>query len=159
MAKLPANVQEAAAKADPSTGFSVVPEKIYRVRCTACKLDTPTADGSSRKAQWELEIEEEGVRKAKLWQDVSHEPTAAGLMHGAFDAFGLTLDSADDEFVGECCLADVGIRIAEKGKYAGQKQNFVKALLPLQGAVAAGNGQAPATAGTAAAPAADPWAQ
>jgi hypothetical protein len=158
MAKLPSNVQEVASKADPSSGFSVVDEAIYVVKCTKCSLDMPNAAGTARKAQWELVIDQEGVRKAKLWQDVAHSPEAAGLMHGAFNAFGLTLDSDEGEFVGERCLADVGIRVAEQGKYQGQKQNFVKALLPLNGAVAA---SAPASTNgqpAAAAPAADPWA-
>jgi hypothetical protein len=159
MAKLPPNVQAATAQAEASTGYVVLPPALYRVKCTACNLDTATRDGTGRKASWELQVEQEGVRRAKLFQDVSHKPDAAGLMRGAFDAFGLTPDSDDAEFIGEYCAADVGVR--PKRDNPQQMQNYVIALLPLS----ALNGQQGAPANTptagaaAAAQPADPWAQ
>jgi hypothetical protein len=159
MAKLPTNVQKVAAAAEPSTGGGgpVLPEAIYVARCVKCQLDIPTRDGQGRKASWTLETDQEGVPRKTLFQDVSHDPKAAGLMHGAFNAFGLTLDSGEDEFVGERCRVDVGLRPSQNNPQV--MQNYVRGLLALNGPTTAGNGQAPATTGTAAAPTADPWAQ
>lgn len=121
------------------------------MRCREVKLTKPQKnDASKNNAEWVLEVDQEGVRKARFWHTVSHDPGAAGMMHAAFNAFGLTLDSEEDEFVGEYCLADVIVRTQEQGKNAGKEVNDINALLPLTGAVAAGNGQT-------ATPPADPW--
>lgn len=163
MAKLPANVQEAAQKAEPSAGFAPVPAGIYRLKCTKATLSKPNTRGDGTNAEWELNIDQEGVRKARLWMTVSHSPEAAGLMHMVFHAFGLTLDSDSDEFIGEHCLGDIIVEQQTVGRNAGRDQNKITSLMPLDGAVAASmaasNGaQQPAGAAAGAAPAADPWA-
>lgn len=158
MAKLPTNVQEAASKAEPSTGFTPVKAGIYRLKCTKMTASKPKTNGDGNNAEWELQIDQEGVRKAKVWFTVSHSPEAAGLMHMAYNAFGLTLDSDSEEFIGEHCMGDLSVEEQAVGKNAGRMQNRIVALMPEDGAVAAANSQQPtatATAGTA--PAEDPW--
>jgi hypothetical protein len=161
MAKLPTAVAETAQQATPSTGFQPVPAGIYRVKCIGCRLVVENKAKDGHNAEWDLVVEQDGVRAAKLWLRISHKAEAAGMMHGAFNAFGLTMDSDEDEFVGEFALADVSVEKQEQGKNAGKMVNQVAAMLPLAGAVAAGqtNGQQPTAATTAgtAGKTEDPW--
>jgi hypothetical protein len=156
IARLPENVQQAASQAEPSTGFGLIPDGIYVLKCNKCVLVKPSkGDPNLNVAEWELQVDQDGVRKAKFWHTVSHSPDAAGLMHGAFDAFGLTLDSEDHEFVGERCLGDIGHEVQQVGKNTGKERNIINALLPLDGAVAAA---ATSSAPAGGAKSEDPWA-
>lgn len=163
MAKLPTTVQEAAGKADASTGFQPLPAGFYRFRITSCHLSVPQKAGDGHNAVWELVADQDGVRKTKLTHRVSHDPGAAGLMKAVFMAAGLTLDSDEEEFVGEHVLLDLLVEEQEQGRNKGKLVNRINAVLPVGGAVASANGAsgsapATATAATAGTGTEDPWA-
>ena len=137
-----------------------MPAGIYIANCYDCDLNVPQkgVGATGFNAVWKLEIvsKQDGTpaaRKAKLTHNVSHAEGAAGLMHAAFRAFGLTMDSDQDEFVSEQCLVDLSIEIQKVGKNEGREQNRIQALLPLKGAVAAvgANGSSAGDKGE------DPW--
>jgi len=151
MAKLPQAVANRAASAEPSGGFQVLEPGIYQVKVVEAHLDVPTRDGAGRKASFRLEVDQDGAPKRKLFWDVSHAEAAAGLMAMTFNAFGLTFESDEDEFLGERALADLSVGQSTGGKYNGRPRNEIVSLMPLSGVVASGAGNKPPQ------PVEDPW--
>lgn len=71
----------------------------------------------------------EGYAKGKdKWEQ--YQRMCEGRLKAFYEAFGYTLDSDTDEFVGDQCILQVGVRTITNGDRAGQRTNSVNGVAP-----------------------------
>ncbi len=125
------DAQATAASESEVKDFSPLPDGRYEVKLV--KVTTSAKPGASGHHYWECEfvVDQDGVRKAKLWTNVSLAPDAAFRVKEFFTALGFTLDSDTDEMIGERCIAGVVTEVQEQGKNAGKERNAISYLTAL----------------------------
>jgi hypothetical protein len=71
---------------------------------------------------------EKGADKWKQYQDLCR-----GRLKAFYEAFGYTLDSDTDEFVGDQAVLVVGVRTIQNGERAGERTNSVNGVKSAEG--------------------------
>lgn len=124
-------------------------EGTYRMVLTAVdavnkKTGEPLVGAKGPYWSWEFTVPKEAERYAgrKLWSITSLSEESAGNMKMHFDAFGVASDTDTDDLVARGAEVDVvvGKRKINQGVRAGEDQNIVRMLLPVDGVKAASNG-------------------
>jgi hypothetical protein len=62
---------------------------------------------------------------------LQYQRLCEGRIKAFFEAFGYTVDSDTDEFIGDRCVLVIGVRTINQGERAGQQTNTVNGVKPL----------------------------
>jgi hypothetical protein len=136
MAKLPSDVAKSAAEAED--GYSLIEEGDYVVELLEVQTEKngqPMTGAAGPYWTWVFQIPEDADRykKRRFWRIISLSERAFPMLKAAFTAFGVSTDTDTDELIGKRCLAHVGVKMIEQGAKAGEKDNEIQRLMPLDG--------------------------
>lgn len=131
MVKIPKLSSNTAAKVEEAEGgnFEAIPEGIYALVLE----DVEVKEGPKGQYwSWTFKVAEgEEYAGRKFWNNTSLSDDAFWKLKETFEAFGVSPDTDTDTLIGDRVRAMIVQKIAEKGKRAGELQNEIKTLLPL----------------------------
>ncbi len=156
MPKLAAKVAKKVAKAEASSGeFQPLPPGKYLATLTEVEAKKSNAGAPMWVAEFEdITNSDDEVQPGRQWYNLmlpqdkmpedykpkrskkspeeaweSYQELCHGRLKAFFEAFGYSTDSDTDEFIGEQCVLQIGIRTIQNGARAGEKTNSVNAVL------------------------------
>lgn len=164
MARLPEDVAATADKAEAFTGFKPIPAGIYEAQCKEVDFGVEKADGSGLLAKWVFKLSEgqfhadgKAVRQIQLFYRATYAPESAGLLAAPFRAMGLPMSVDSEEMIGCLVRLDVGVQpkreklpdgswgVVKRDDGTFDEVNYIKAVLPLDGASGTSTGANGAT--------------